>query len=232
MEISNYIHEQIKDALDYRLLRHPVIWIAGALFFLSIIFFALGTIKFQSLAIDIDKQGKEALERSISHIKLVSDDAKSSINKAKQISLRNISIAENTEVESLKAKALPIISNGLKLIKSESEKAIVLIQSEGERAISNRIEELQIEVDKLESTLKNANQKIKQLEQNKVKIDESKYEIEQLLNDWESIKKQGNSWEESLIRSIDNWRVLLIELLFVGLISLLLSYILIKRKSN
>ena len=232
--MSDKEHEQniegaVKYVLEYRLIRHPVILGSAALFVIALIFFAFGTIKFQSLAIDIDQQGKEALDRSIAHIELVSKNAESSINLAKNTSIQNIKSAEITEIQNFNQEAKPFITQGLESVRLESEKAVNNIKSEGKDAVYSRVRELQVKIDQLHNDLYMAKEKILELNGIKSSITDAKPEISQFLKDWETVKKQGQTWKAALMRSIDNWRKLALELLAFGFISGIVSYVVSKR---
>lgn len=231
-DMYELLHEQIRYALTHHLLRHPVIWGVGVLFLFSICFLAFGTIKVQSLAIDIDQQIKEALDRSLTHIKQASETAQSTIERAKEESLNRIQTAETAAKTKFDQAIEPAITQGLEAVHGESRQAVNKIKTEGTEAVYGRVRELHEEIDMLQKERSEIEEQISELQSTLTRFEEVAPSMRELLTDWESAKNQGQTWRASLIVATKNWRGLALELFACGIVAVLVSFIVARLASK
>lgn len=217
MDETEYVRDQVRYALTHYLFRHPVVWGAGVLFLVSLGFLALGTIKVQSLAIDINQQGREALDRALININQVSSSAESSIALAEKASLNRIQ-AEETKAKTAFAKAIePVLDQGVKSVRDEAKNAVSKIKSEGADAVDARVRELQTQISDLR----------RQLDELRPIQDQLNKEVplfKGLLADWQNVQTKGESWRASLKLAEQHWHFLALVSLACIIIAFVVSF--------
>lgn len=225
MDETSYLREEVRYALTHHLLRHPVIWGAAVLFLVSLVFLAFGTIKVQSLAIDINQQGRDALDRALKNIEQVSNSAVSSIELAEKASLNRV---QGTEIEAktqLNGTIGSVLNQGIESVRDEAANAVRKIKSEGETAIDARVRDLHEKINELQEQIVN-------LERTQAQLSNEAPSIIELISDWESIKTKGESWQASLKLAAQRWRVLVIELFACIIFACILSFFVARRASR
>lgn len=230
--INVIVDEQIRRGLDHYIIRHPVIYASAILFVISLVFFAFGTIKFQSLAIDIDKQGEASLERTRNHLQIIEDSVETDVQMMKSTVQKRFNIEGDKNLEKLRNQGPELVEDEIQRIKDATNNYIDKIDKGSDEFLKNQIKDLEKSlleaknrIETLKELTETSSKNIDKLSELNSEILDISPELESLRTTIEKTKMPINNWEAALDRIVENWRLWGILFAFVLLLSGLVSYI-------
>lgn len=230
--INVIVDEQIRRGLDHYIIRHPVIYASAILFVISLVFFAFGTIKFQSLAIDIDKQGEASLERTRNHLQIIEDSVETDVQMMKSSVQKKFNIEGDKNLEKLRSQGPELVEDEIQRIKDATNNYIDKIDKGSDEFLKNQIKDLEKSlleaknrIETLKELTETSSKNIDKLSELNSEILDISPELESLRTTIEKTKMPINNWETALDRIVENWRLWGILFAFVLLLSGLVSYI-------